>query len=41
MQTKWTEEVPVGITLCDAEGIILSMNDCAAIQTKLSEYKGW
>jgi transcriptional regulator with PAS, ATPase and Fis domain len=30
MQTKWTEEVPVGITVCDAEGIILSMNDRAA-----------
>jgi len=30
MQTKWSKEVPVGITLCDAEGIIVSMNDRAA-----------
>jgi transcriptional regulator with PAS, ATPase and Fis domain len=30
MRPKWTEEVPVGITVCDAEGIILSMNERAA-----------
>jgi PAS domain-containing protein len=30
MQPKWIEELPVGITVCDAEGIILSMNDRAA-----------
>jgi PAS domain-containing protein len=30
MRPKWTEEVPVGITVCDAEGIILSINERAA-----------
>jgi transcriptional regulator with PAS, ATPase and Fis domain len=30
MQPKWSEEVPVGITVCDTEGVIVSMNDRAA-----------
>jgi PAS domain-containing protein len=29
MQTKWSKEVAVGITVCDTEGIIVSMNDRA------------
>jgi transcriptional regulator with PAS, ATPase and Fis domain len=29
MQTKWSQEIPVGITVCDAEGTIVSMNDRA------------
>lgn len=31
MQPDWCQEAGVGITVCDAEGIILSMNDMAAV----------
>ena len=30
MQPDWCEHAGVGVTVCDAEGIILSMNDMAA-----------
>jgi len=31
MQPKWIEELPAGITVCDAKGIITFMNDRAAL----------
>ena len=40
MHTKWSEEMPVGITVCDAEGIILSMNERAALIFKKSGGRG-
>ncbi len=36
MQLKWFDELPVGITVCDTKGIILSMNDRAALIFKKS-----
>lgn len=36
MQPEWIDELTVGITVCDAEGIILSMNDRAALIFKKS-----
>ncbi len=36
MDTNWSEEVPVGIVVCNAEGIIESMNDRAARIFKVS-----
>lgn len=36
MRTEWLDELPVGITVCDAEGIIVSMNDRAALIFKQS-----
>jgi transcriptional regulator with PAS, ATPase and Fis domain len=29
MEAKWSKEIGVGITVCDTEGIIISMNDMA------------
>ena len=31
MQSNWFDELPVGITVCDTRGVILSMNDRAAL----------
>ena len=31
MQANWFDELPVGITVCDPEGIIVLMNDRAAL----------
>ncbi|MEE9911372.1 MAG: PAS domain-containing protein [Deltaproteobacteria bacterium] len=36
MQPNWINELPVGITVCDPQGIILSMNDRAALIFKKS-----
>jgi transcriptional regulator with PAS, ATPase and Fis domain len=36
MQTDWFNEMPVGITVCDTKGVILSMNDRAALIFKRS-----
>ncbi|MFO7568986.1 MAG: PAS domain-containing protein [Smithellaceae bacterium] len=36
MQSEWLDELPVGITVCDAKGTILSMNDRAALIFKQS-----
>ena len=30
MQPNWFDEIPVGITVCDTKGVIISMNDRAA-----------
>ncbi len=29
MHPNWFDELPVGITVCDTNGIIISMNNCA------------
>jgi len=31
MQPNWFDELPVGITVCDPRGVIISMNDRAAL----------
>ena len=36
MQPNWFDELPVGITVCDTKGIIISMNDRAALIFKKS-----
>ncbi len=36
MEANWLNELPVGITVCDTKGIILSMNDRAALIFKKS-----
>lgn len=36
MESIWFEELPVGITVCDEKGIILSMNDRASLIFKKS-----
>jgi len=36
MQPNWFDELPVGITVCDTKGILLSMNDRAALIFKKS-----
>ena len=36
MDTSWSEEVPVGIVVCNAEGIVEWMNDRAARIFKVS-----
>lgn len=36
MQTNWFDELPVGMMVCDKQGIILSMNDRAALIFKKS-----
>ncbi len=36
MQPGWFDELPVGITVCDTQGILLSMNDRAALIFKKS-----
>ncbi|MHB8137931.1 MAG: diguanylate cyclase [Smithellaceae bacterium] len=36
MQQNWFDEISVGITVCDAKGVIISMNDRAALIFKKS-----
>jgi len=36
MQPNWFDELPVGITVCDTQGIIISMNARAALIFKKS-----
>ncbi|HQL00097.1 MAG TPA: PAS domain-containing protein [Smithellaceae bacterium] len=36
MESNWQDELPVGITVCDEQGVILSMNDRAALIFKKS-----
>lgn len=36
MQTNWFDELPVGITVCDTKGVVISMNDRAALIFKKS-----
>lgn len=36
MQSKWLDELPAGVVVCDTKGIILSMNERAALIFKKS-----